>query len=78
MRYSLILATLTAVAIAAPMGPKDTEIATTMNAMNDAKQASDGSYGAYGQYADYADYGAYPGDVEQAANAMGTRPSLLL
>jgi len=68
MHPSIILATLTAVAIAAPMEMN------TMNAMKEAHQAADGSYGAYGRYAKYADYGAYPGGVQEAAKAMGTRP----
>ncbi|KAF3049920.1 hypothetical protein E8E11_008911 [Didymella keratinophila] len=41
MHLSIILATLTAVAIAAPMEMN------TMNAMKEAHQAADGSYGAY-------------------------------
>lgn len=78
MHYSIIFATLTAVAIAAPMELNNMKTANTMDSMKDAKQAADSSYGAYGKYADYADYGAYPGGVEEAAKATGTYPSPLL
>ena len=66
MHYSLILAILTAVAVAAPMEMNN------MNAMKEAHQAADESYGSYGKYAEYSNYGVYPGGVEEAAKAMGT------
>jgi hypothetical protein len=67
MRYSVIVASLAAVAVAVPTEMKDMEMTNTMNEMKPNDDFKDyTNYGAYGKYGTYANY------PEEATNVQGT------
>ena len=68
MHYSIILASLVALAAAAPTDSRNT------------KQAADAEYteySAYGKYDKYQNYQNYPKGIEAAAEIMGKRLPLI-